>query len=203
MTMFFEASTHFESAWHVETNFKKRKQKMKNIFLLFMLGWLTTTPALAQFTIARSTFGSGGAAVSNSEFKISGTIGQSFIGTTLNGTHGSLAGFWYRKPVDIPTNAEEDAPGNPSVPAEFRLQQNHPNPFNPSTVIQFALPKSSSVSLKIYNFLGQEVATLIDHELAAGEHQLTFDASGLSSGIYVYRLHAGEFSSVKRMTLVK
>jgi hypothetical protein len=159
--------------------------------------------AHAQFKIARGTFGSGGAVASDGNFRLTGTVSQSFIGTTVNGSHGSLAGFWYRKPVDIPTNVEEDAPGNPSVPAEFRLQQNHPNPFNPSTTIQFALPKQSKVVLKIYNLLGQEVATLVEKRLAAGQHEITFDASGLSSGIYVYRLAAGEFASVKRMTLVK
>lgn len=91
----------------------------------------------------------------------------------------------------------------PNSPSEFRLEQNYPNPFNPSTRISFGLPQSIKAILKVYDMLGREVATLADRELSAGNHEAVFNASGLSSGIYIYRLTAGDFTETKRMSLLK
>jgi hypothetical protein len=88
-------------------------------------------------------------------------------------------------------------------PAQFELAQNYPNPFNPSTTIKFSIPQSSNVSLKIFNTLGQEVSTLINQNMESGLHTINFDASQLNSGIYFYRLEAGSYSEVKKMTLIK
>ncbi len=93
--------------------------------------------------------------------------------------------------------------GNPSVPMKFSLAQNYPNPFNPSTRIQFSISKQANVELKVYNVLGQVVATLINGTMTAGQHEITFDARNLASGIYFYRLTAGDLSSVKKMVLLK
>ncbi|HCI69148.1 MAG TPA: hypothetical protein DHV30_00510, partial [Balneola sp.] len=86
----------------------------------------------------------------------------------------------------------------------FRLDQNYPNPFNPSTTISFNLPNAADVTLSVYNVLGQRVATLLNNrKYTSGSHTLSFDASNLASGIYIYRLEAGSFTSQKRMTLIK
>jgi len=100
------------------------------------------------------------------------------------------------------------------IPTEFALSQNYPNPFNPTTTIQFDLPEQSMVTLKIYNMLGQEVATLLNREeIAAGTEELEFDASSLSSGVYLYRVVAESvnddgavsqtYTQVKKMVLMK
>ena len=89
------------------------------------------------------------------------------------------------------------------VPAKFDLSQNYPNPFNPVTKINFDLPKSSQVTLKIYDVLGKEVKTLVNEFKDAGYHAVTFEASGLPSGVYFYRISAGEFSAVKKLVLMK
>ncbi len=90
------------------------------------------------------------------------------------------------------------------VPASFQLDQNYPNPFNPSTTISFALTLSGRVSLKVYNVLGQEIATLLDEVKSAGSYTATFDAARLSSGVYFYRLSAGAgYSQTKKMILMK
>lgn len=89
------------------------------------------------------------------------------------------------------------------LPTTYNLKQNYPNPFNPNTAIEFSIPVASPVNLKVYNILGQEVATLIDQELKAGSYKVIFDASDLSSGVYFYKLHTGNFISSKKMLLMK
>lgn len=97
-----------------------------------------------------------------------------------------------------------DAKGETSLlPKEFELLQNYPNPFNPATTINYALPRNERVSLKVYDILGAEVATLIDEVQVAGKYSFAFDGSKLSSGVYFYRLQAGTFAQVKKMMLVK
>jgi hypothetical protein len=93
----------------------------------------------------------------------------------------------------------------------FVLEQNYPNPFNPSTKIKYNIPsviasgttQSQFVSLKIYNVLGSEVATLVNEERPAGSYEIEFDASSLSSGIYFYKLQAGTFVETKKMILLR
>jgi len=89
------------------------------------------------------------------------------------------------------------------LPADFELLQNYPNPFNPSTNIAFSLPTSAHVTLTVHSILGQEVAVLVNKTMVGGRHVVTFDASKLSSGVYLYRLTAGEFTQTRVMNLVK
>jgi hypothetical protein len=86
---------------------------------------------------------------------------------------------------------------------EFRLDQNFPNPFNPSTTIKYELPRSSDVKLSVFDLLGREVSVLVDERREAGVHEVKFDGSGLSSGVYFYRLSAGRFVQTLKLLLVK
>jgi len=88
-------------------------------------------------------------------------------------------------------------------PKEFKLEQNYPNPFNPATSIRYQVSSISSVSLKVYDILGSEVATLVNEEQQPGYYEVQFDASKFASGVYVYRLSAGSYVSVKKMMMVK
>jgi hypothetical protein len=90
-----------------------------------------------------------------------------------------------------------------NIPNEFALSQNYPNPFNPSTKIQFSIPKHNVVTLKIFDIAGREIATLLNKEMNAGNYSIEWNASHLPSGVYIYRITAGEFSDSKRMMLVK
>ncbi len=92
---------------------------------------------------------------------------------------------------------------NDIIPSDYVLNQNFPNPFNPSTQINYSIPQSGFVSLKVFNQLGQEVATVFSGEQAAGNYIANFNASKLSSGVYFYRLQVGDFVSVKKMMLIK
>jgi len=101
---------------------------------------------------------------------------------------------------DLTTQA---TPGRHSLPTEYALYQNHPNPFNPTTQIAFDLKESGFVNLKVFNLLGQEIATLISTQKQAGTHSTTFNANNLPSGIYLYRLEVNDFISHKKMLLMK
>lgn len=93
-----------------------------------------------------------------------------------------------------------DFKGNPD---RFTLNQNYPNPFNPTTVLSYTLKSDGEVKLTVFNLVGQSVAVLVDGFQKAGYHEVSFDASELPAGIYLYKLQFGDYSSVKRMTLVK
>jgi hypothetical protein len=104
--------------------------------------------------------------------------------------------------LDEPTPViEPDQP--PALPSSPRLAQNYPNPFNPATTIAFDLPRVSHVRLVVYNVLGRHVAVLVDEWLQAGSHNVVWDGSDAASGIYIYRLTTGSFSSTQKMVLLK
>lgn len=88
-------------------------------------------------------------------------------------------------------------------PKSYHLTQNYPNPFNPSTKINFSLPQPGRVRLSVFNSLGQEVEILIDKDMKAGDHQVTFNAGNFPSGIYFYKLESANFIDVKKMILIK
>ncbi len=99
------------------------------------------------------------------------------------------------------TSITRQKPG--AIPASYSLEQNFPNPFNPTTNIQYSLPSSQFVTLKVYDILGKEVETLVEKRQSAGNYHVTFDGSRLASGIYIYQLKVGNFTSSKKLTLLK
>jgi len=100
---------------------------------------------------------------------------------------------------DNPTWMEDES----TTPNKFKLMQNFPNPFNPSTIIQFETTHKTFISLKVFNVLGNEIATLINEEKPVGIHKVEWNAKGLPSGIYFYKIQAGNFSETKKMLVIK
>lgn len=92
---------------------------------------------------------------------------------------------------------------NIKVPDKFELQQNFPNPFNPTTLIQYQVPENTFVRLKVYDSLGKEISTLVNEQKNAGLYSVNFDAQELSSGVYFYTLYVGDFITMKKMILIK
>ena len=90
-----------------------------------------------------------------------------------------------------------------SIPDKFELSQNYPNPFNPTTNINFSISNAQFVTLKIYDMLGKEIATLVNEKLNAGSYKVNWNASAISSGVYYYRITAGNFVETKKMILLK
>jgi hypothetical protein len=137
-------------------------------------------------------------------------------GVRSTGTHlycGTFGyGIWRRPISDIVTGVNENSISE--TPTEYVLNQNYPNPFNPSTKIRYSIPsvianrqmpekQSQMVTLKVYDVLGNEVATLVNEEKPVGNYEVEFNASGLASGMYFYRLQAGSFVQTKKMILLK
>ena len=89
------------------------------------------------------------------------------------------------------------------LPQGYGLEQNYPNPFNPTTTVGFSVPVSGFVSLKVFDLLGREVMTLVNEERAAGSHRVTFDATNLPTGTYLYTLKTSGYQETKRMVLVR
>ena len=113
---------------------------------------------------------------------------------------GTSNGVW-RRPLSQMITAVE--PVTSTMPRELSLHQNYPNPFNPSTTIRYGLPERSHVTLTVFNTLGQQVAKLVEGEMEAGYHEVKFDASPLSSGVYLYRLTAGEYVQARKLILLR
>jgi hypothetical protein len=104
---------------------------------------------------------------------------------------------------DATTDIWIDEKNNKVYPSRYTLFQNYPNPFNPSTKIKYSLSKPDHVQIDIYNTLGQRIETLINKHMPAGHHEIEFNAQNLPSGIYFYRIQAGEFLDVKKMVLLR
>jgi hypothetical protein len=166
-------------------------------------GTLTYTASSADPTYVEATI------IAPDTLQVRGKInsGGQFITVTVTARDidNATVSTTFRVRVDGTT----EAPSVVALPKEYELAQNYPNPFNPTTVIRFALPKESPVTLEIYNILGVKVRTLIAGEtMNAAVHSRVWDGrddAGLSvpSGIYFYRLHAGEFVASRKMTLLK
>ena len=156
--------------------------------------------AAAQSTVPWSTVSMGCAVSSSPTTVLKSAVGQSPIGM-MQGTNsiiesGFLADTLFRTVLVSASEPEE-------IPTEYALQQNYPNPFNPSTIIKYELPKSSMVRLSVYDMLGREVSVLVNEGKNAGSYEVKFSAAGLSSGVYCYRLQAGDFVQTKKLMLLK
>ncbi|MEO9887266.1 MAG: T9SS type A sorting domain-containing protein [Balneola sp.] len=138
--------------------------------------------------------------INNNEVSEKADTLKEFSITMYSGAFASEAVVKYVEVLDHVMTSNEDELG---FPKEFSLEQNYPNPFNPSTNIEFALPEQAVVSLVVYNILGQEVSRLVHGNMPAGNHSMKFDASGVSSGMYIYRIQAGDFIQTKKMLLIK
>jgi hypothetical protein len=183
-----------------------KKKLLIKLMVAAIISFLPYTLLLSQYQIPYSVIGSGGGQTSNSNYISVGTSGEALIGKSVSTSNQQYAGFWYTYEEDIITSMDDDG----AMPAFFKLEQNYPNPFNPSTIIRFGVPEKSNVTVKIYDILGSEVVTIVNEEMDAGWYERSFNADGLSSGVYIYRMEAvqdggqsGNFVSIKKMLMIK
>ena len=176
-------------------------------------GWTAVNSGLTKSVLALAVSGTSlFAGTQNSGVYLSTNSGANWIAVGLSNTIYSLAvrgtnlfagargGVWRRPLSEMVTSVERLSS---NVPTHFSLEQNYPNPFNPSTIISFGVPSKSFVSLKVFNVLGAEIATLVNENKVPGTYQVTWDASGYPSGVYLYRLIAGGKVLTGKMNLLK
>jgi hypothetical protein len=180
------------------------KRIVSSLLLLFIIIPVARGQSSQNFKLQTGVFDNGGLGLStprSSNFFNSSIVGQSAgllssLSQNFKVSSGAAGAFFGEAG---PTGVEDV----PALPTVYALEQNYPNPFNPSTVITYALPKQSPVTLKIYDVVGRVVATLIEETQAPGTYSLRFDASGLASGVYFYRIVAGSFADTKKLLLVR
>ncbi len=130
-------------------------------------------------------------------------IGYMVTNAALEFTDPSYYDISLDNTIEVTGGTDVATQGSETLPDDYRLQQNYPNPFNPVTTIRFDLPVSGQTTLKVFDLMGREVATLIDGFTDAGSHQVQFDASDIVSGIYYVRLSSGNFHAMKKIALVR
>jgi hypothetical protein len=170
--------------------------KMGMMLFTFTVVFQFPKMASAQILMKSSVFSNGGSELSGNIHRIIGTVGQSGIGEADNTTNSHGAGFWYQA-WDLITSIDQ-------IPddLDYRLEQNYPNPFNLGTTIEFTIPVTSFVLLKVYDISGREVETLVSEELQSGHHTRDWSAADKSNGVYYYRLQVGEFTAVRKLMLI-
>jgi hypothetical protein len=131
-------------------------------------------------------------------FAVSPASGGAGAPNLFAGTYGG--GIWRRPLSEMVTSVTHSSA---ELPTKFRLDQNFPNPFNPSTTIRYELPQKSRLTLSVYNVLGQQVSILVQGEQESGYHEVRFDGSNLASGVYFYRLQAGTYVETRKFLLLK
>jgi hypothetical protein len=177
---------------------KKKQTTFLNSSLLVFLFFISPI-LIAQNHISIAVLSNGGEKQSNANYTIVGTVGQVGVDLTTTSSYQVQSGFWNVYYQDVIVDIEDEE----VLPIVYKLEQNYPNPFNPSTVIKFAVPERCIVLIKIYDILGNEILTLVNEEMESGWYQKVFNASGYSSGMYIYRMQAGNYVSTKKMLLVK
>ncbi len=154
-------------------------------------------PAEAQIELRRSVVGSGGGVGGSAGKSLNGTVGQAAAGIVTGSGLIHEIGFWLMPTT--PTGVDE----LPALPTVFSLEQNHPNPFNPVTTIRYAVPEQTRVTIVLFDIRGRHVESLLDSDHDPGYFDLRFDASLVPSGVYFYRLQAGDYAETKKMILLK
>lgn len=176
----------------------------KLCILLFLAAAFRAAPLMAQNQIGSWTFNSGMASTSNATFEVVTSVGEPIIGVMSNSQFTLKSGSRYSVGKDtVVTSIGGPDELRPDRPDKFALEQNHPNPFNPSTIIPYQVPENSSVKLEVFNPLGKRVAVLVNEQKNAGSYSTRFDASRLAGGVYLYRFSAGDFVQTKKMMLIK
>jgi len=166
------------------------------LLLVFLFAYQQN--AYGQYTLFINVISNGGVASNNATLYLAGTVGQTAIGVTSNTTFEMSSGFW--PAADIVVDVSDD---NLGLPTKFKLFNNYPNPFNPATTIKYDIPKSTFVTLKVYNITGQLIGTLVNEQKSAGRYSVSWNAENTSSGVYFYRITAGNFSAVKKGVVLK
>lgn len=176
-------------------------KRLISIGLILGLSLLLCPPTRAVTEMPLNVLSNGSACLGDATYTIFCTVGQPAIGIigTNPETHASENGFWHplwHYVTDVPNDSAE-------MPTQFELRAGFPNPMGHVSTIGFAAPKTSFVSIRLYDIAGREVRTLVDERVDPGYHQATLQSAGLATGIYFCRMKARGFSAIRKLILMK
>ena len=187
--------------------FRNTSRAFMSLLALIVVTMISVRDSGAQVKMVWTSFGSGTSIVLSQKNTVMSILGQPFVGSPSASGISMTSGFGAFTLGKGTTSGVSDA--KRGIPSTFTLSQNYPNPFNPSTTIEYGLPARSTVRLRVFNILGQVVATLYEGEQPAGYQRVRWDA-GVSTGMYVYTIEAApidhpdkRFVQVKKMMLLK
>ncbi len=173
---------------------------MKAAVLVFLL-LVCAAAAFTQNTSLRwYSFSSGFGISSSTTGRMTSTIGQPFVGTSQGPSSVVVSGFLADTLLRGRIVSVKQQAG---LPTTFELSQNYPNPFNPTTTIKYQLPATVFVTLKVFDIVGREVTTLVSYLQQPGYYSLVWNAGGIASGVYFYRMQAGSFAATRKLMLVR
>ena len=170
------------------------------ILILFIGSGSTQAQSSAHYSLKNAAVDIGGGTAGSAGYRVNGAAGQAGgIGAAAGGEAMECGGFF--ADAFVLTGVEEKAP--PEKPNRFALHQNYPNPFNPVTTIQFEVEDPCRVTLAVYDMLGRQSSLLIDETYQPGAYKATFEASGIPSGVYFYRIRMGAFQAIRKMVVLE
>ena len=179
-----------------------------SVILIFLC--FGTYSLFADYQVKGGLSAKSGGMTKSDDYRLVSRIGMPISGKTNDSTTAVQSGFGnlerksFEKAENLLSTLTPGSDALETAPSEFKLFDNYPNPFNPTTTIRFDIPIASVVTIKIYDIRGQEVASFLNGKYVdPGSYELHFDASGLSTGIYIYRITAGTYQNVKKMMLLK
>jgi hypothetical protein len=161
--------------------------------------YTASTALIAKHDIPWSVVGIGSSQIGSPSYAVRGTVGQTAMGTVANTSYNHMVGYW----CDLGSTVTSSRETGGEAQRVFALFQNHPNPFNPITTIRFSLPRAYRVTLRIYDVSGRLISTIVDKEIPGGLHDAVWDATGVASGVYFYRLEAPSFVQTRKLVLLK
>ncbi len=181
----------------------KRFCVLELALLIQILVIMAPGAARAQGTVVRwSTLDAGFAVLTSPQAVVTSAIGQSFTGLSTSANEWINSGF-LADSLLLGTVTSVRPPDATGIPGQYELLQNYPNPFNPTTTIRFSIVDRQQTTLKIYDILGREVATLVDDVKQPGTYSVQWDATGMASGVYFYRLTTNNFSETRKLMLLR
>lgn len=176
------------------------RKKNYRIYFISIIIFPAFLNAQSNNEVQWSVFDNGFNSSTNNSSKVLSQMSSSFTGISNNENSKVIGGFLGGLIISSSVNSIND---KQNKPLSFELNQNFPNPFNPSTKIRYSVASTSFVKLKVYDILGREIAELVNEEKPAGIYEANFEGSRLASGVYIYRLQAGNFIETKKMILLK
>ena len=176
------------------------KTWLAGLMILFLLSGIILAQSSENYSLKKTVLDAGGGTASSASYQVKDAIGQpGLVGTMTSDSYQASAGFFAGS---LEVTGIEDMEIS-EKPKSFQLYQNYPNPFNPETTIQFDVKDPCEVSLVIYDLLGRQLTVLVKDHYNPGAYTVTFNASSVPSGIYIYRIQMGEYQSVQKMILLE